>query len=136
MLLDIGGGAEWSDNARARGIYFLFARLASEAVRDGYSAGEVLEQPRVGVYISGSAYSFHYVFYQLNTLDLMGQEGVKNLAWGASVDNTTSNLLPMKRVEPDNLLGPRVLEEVIDMVKTTMFYDMPIREGADVVYFE
>ena len=79
------------------------------------------------MFISGSAYSFHFVFFQLNTLDLLAAEGVKNLSWGQSVDNITTNLLPMKKVEPENLLGPAVLEEVADFMKTALFYDLPVK---------
>lgn len=108
-------------------MYFLFARLASEAIRDGYRPGDVLETPRVGVYLSCSAYSYHFVFYQLNTLDLTTEGGVKNLAWGRSVENITTNLVPYSKVEPENLLGPAVLEEVVDLVRVALFYDTPVR---------
>ena len=118
---------EWSDTARARGIYFLFARLASEAIRDGALSGEVLETPKVGVYISTSAYGYHAVFYQLNTLDLLTEVGVKNLAWGKSVDNITTNLAPHLRVDPENLLGPNILEEAADLMKTAAYYSFPLK---------
>lgn len=131
MILDFAPGAEWSDTSRARGIYFLFARLASEALRDGYQPGDTLETPRVAAFISSSAYSYHFVFYQLNTLDLIGTGGIKNLAWGQTVENITTNLLPYRRVEPSNLLGPAVLEEVCDLVKVTMLYDLPLKEATE-----
>lgn len=132
VILDSASGAEWSDTSRARGIYFLFARLASEAIRDGYRPGDRLETPRVGVYISSSAYSYHFVFYQLNTLDLISPDGVKNLAWGQTVENITTNLMPYMKVNPENLLGPAVLEEVCDLVKLTMLYDLPLKNGVTV----
>ncbi|KAL5269190.1 hypothetical protein ACHWQZ_G002872 [Mnemiopsis leidyi] len=132
VILDSAPGAEWSDTTRARGIYFLFARLASEAIRDGYQPGDTLDTPRVGVFISSSAYSYHFVFYQLNTLDLISTDGIKNLAWGQTVENITTNLMPYKKVTPENLLGPAVLEEVCDLVKLTLLYDLPLRENVSV----
>ena len=69
------------------------------------------------------------MFYQLNTLDLLDQGGVKNLAWGQSVDNITSNLMPLKMVTPENLLGPHILEEVADLMKISLLYDLPVRNS-------
>ena len=132
--------------------------------------GEELQRPKCGVYISTSAYSYHYVFYQvcqkhlftkiclffgtysdeiffvvraleylglvannfgafsccssarfgsklphsrtktfqLNTLVLDSDEGMKNLAWGHSISNITGPLVPYRMVLPQDLLGPQV----------------------------
>ena len=72
------------------------------------------------------------MFYQLNTLDLISPFGIKNLAWGHTVENITTNLLPYMKVNPENLLGPAVLEEVCDLVKLAMLYDMPLKDGVTV----
>lgn len=72
------------------------------------------------------------MFYQLNTLDLISPDGVKNLAWGQTVENITTNLMPYMKVNPENLLGPAVLEEVCDLVKLTMLYDLPLKNGVTV----
>jgi len=37
-ILDTCDGAEWDDTSRARGIYFMFARLASEVGSDQISS--------------------------------------------------------------------------------------------------
>ena len=125
VILDVGAPSEWANNARARGIYFLFSRLANEAIRDGNIIGKELDEPKVGVYISCSGYSYHFVFYQLNTLALQDDAGIKNLAWGYSVDNITTPVEPQKMVKPENLLGPELLNRVCNYIKACLMYDIP-----------
>lgn len=135
-ILDTCDGAEWDDTSRARGIYFLFARLASEAIRDGAVMGKDLRTPKCGVYISTSAYSYHYVFYQLNTLALDNDEGIKNLAWGHSISNITGPLVPYRMVMPQDLLGPQVLDEVMDYTRAALFYQLPLKTNVNSSYIE
>jgi len=135
-ILDTCDGAEWDDTSRARGIYFMFARLASEALRDGAVMGEDLAMPKSAIYISTSAYSYHFVFYQLNTLALDDDEGIKNLAWGHSISNITGPLVPYRMVLPQDLLGPQVLDEVMDYLRASLFFKIPLKTDVNSSYIE
>lgn len=60
---------------------FTFGRLAAEALNQGASLGDNLEKPLTAQCIAMDGIRLSFLSYQLNTLDLENNDGIKNMAW-------------------------------------------------------
>lgn len=69
-ILDTCDGAEWDDTSRARGIYFLFARLASEVKSSDIESVQV-----TFLIISDFMFKVVLTCYVLGTTNLAGHRG-------------------------------------------------------------
>ncbi|XP_068732869.1 large ribosomal subunit protein mL37-like [Montipora capricornis] len=65
----------------AQGIMFSFGRLAAEALNQGASLGGNLEKPLTTQCIATDGIRLSFLCYQLNTLDLENDDGIKNMVW-------------------------------------------------------
>ena len=63
------------------GIMFSFGRLAAEALNQGASLGGNLEKPLTTQCIATDGIRLSFLCYQLNTLDLENDDGIKNMVW-------------------------------------------------------
>ena len=61
---------------------FTFAQLVAHALNyDGNKLGQVLEQPLAAQCIITNGIKLSFLCFQLNTLDLVNDDGVKNMVW-------------------------------------------------------
>ena len=61
---------------------YLFTHLTTDLTqRQGKQYGEVLEDPVAAQAIVTNGKRFHFIWYQLNTLDLRDDSGIKNLVY-------------------------------------------------------
>ena len=63
------------------GTMFSFGRLAAEALNQGTRLGNDLEKPLVTQCIATDGIRLSFLCYQLNTLDLENNNGIKNMVW-------------------------------------------------------
>jgi len=79
----VNTSAKWSSRDHcAQGIMFTFAHLVASAIRyHGNALGQVLKQPLTAQCIITNGFKMSLLCYQLNTLDLRVDSGVKNIVW-------------------------------------------------------
>ena len=65
------------------GLFYCFAHAMNYALENGAQMGEDLQRPVPMQYLSFNGTSFYFLWFQLNTLNLEGDEqnGIKNIAW-------------------------------------------------------
>jgi len=80
VLIDI---FSWpGDQIIQKALMYLFTHLTTDLTqRQDKKYGDLLEEPVVAQAIVTNGKRFHFIWYQLNTLDLKDDGGVKNLAY-------------------------------------------------------
>lgn len=80
FLVDISSWPE--DQVIQKALMYLFTHLTTDLTqRQGKQYGEVLEDPVAAQAIVTNGKRFHFIWYQLNTLDLRDDSGIKNLVY-------------------------------------------------------
>lgn len=71
------------EQQQAFGIMSMFSSLVSLAMNDGVQMGQHLEKPLVTKCAITDGIQFTFMCYQLNTLSLQEDSGIKNCAWSS-----------------------------------------------------
>ena len=71
------------DEVRAQGVMTMFSMLAAMAREGGVLLGQHLETPLATKCVITNGVQFTFMCYQLNTLSLQQDDGIKNCAWAS-----------------------------------------------------
>ena len=63
------------------GIHVMFSQLVAIAMKQGYHTGQHLEEPMTTKCVVTNGQVYMFMAYQLNTLSLQEDFGIKNIAW-------------------------------------------------------
>ena len=63
------------------GIHAMFSQLVAMAMQQGYHPGQHLDEPMATKCVITNGRVFMFMAYQLNTLSLQEDFGIKNIAW-------------------------------------------------------
>ena len=80
ILIDVFSWPE--DQIVQKALIYLFTHLTTDLTqRQGKQYGDILEEPVAAQAIVTNGKRFHFIWYQLNTLDLRDDSGIKNLVY-------------------------------------------------------
>ena len=80
ILIDIFSWPE--DQIIQKALMYLFTHLTTDLIqRQGRRYGEILENPVAAQALVTNGKRFHFIWYQLNTLDLQDDSSIKNLVY-------------------------------------------------------
>ncbi|EDO38360.1 predicted protein [Nematostella vectensis] len=121
-LVMVNTEKDWSiRDISAQGMMFTFARLVAEATcNHGYKMGEDLEEPLTGQCIMTNGIRLSFLCFQLNTLDLRSDEGVKNMVWLKSGVQMYERAR-LEEIPPERKLDPITYEAKVEGFNTDSF---------------
>ncbi|XP_059610762.1 large ribosomal subunit protein mL37 [Phlebotomus argentipes] len=96
---------------RSRTLFYAFTAAAAKAKRQFGDNVQTLPEPIVVQAIHTNGQSFHFGVFQLNTLDLCGQEGDKNVWHESKIENLYSNCAYVQGKPQLEGYNPGVLEK-------------------------
>ena len=103
-----------------KALLYLFTHLVTDLThRQGKKFGEVLEKPIPAQAIIACGKRFHFIWYQLNTLDLKDDSGIKNLVYVESPEWMYKKILSDKETNTKSLTNLR--EEPVKLYMAQLF---------------
>ena len=73
--------SRYPDQVKAQGVISMFSTLTAAAMQRGVNMGQHLETPLTTKCVITNGIQFTFMCYQLNTLSLQQDHGIKNCAW-------------------------------------------------------
>jgi len=103
-----------------KALLHLFTHLVTDLTqRQGKKFGEVLEKPVPAQAIIACGKRFHFIWYQLNTLDLKDDDGIKNLVYIENPGWMYKKILSDKETNAKSLTNME--EEPVKLFMTQLF---------------
>ena len=100
------------DQLQSHGLLSMFSVLVSQAREQGIKLGEHLNQPLTTKCIVTNGIEYLFMCYQLNTLSMQEEHGIKNIAWTSNLQCVAKrkNNFPKNKVAFYECL-PQALQE-------------------------